>query len=832
MGSDSVIPWGQTLDRLLTGRGAAGRDDMLVRAAHPDAQLGSRGLVKPLDGMDNVDQESIMKVVWQCIRSGQLRRAQEIAHQHQWYWLTACLLGVQHEYYKESQGEAAEDGGGSRLFGEGDEDERKDSDVGGWGGVGVSRRGNSTRAVWLQTCWKYSTLVDSNPLNKKTAQSSGRGGSQQGPVSHVAALEAAVFAALSYNLGPLMTSRLVNTWTDSLWAVVTCAHERQLAAAIADFRERRAKYSRLYPGNGKGVRAAEKSFLKRTEDLDEVFAGSCDKLFRKLERPVSTSGSEVATVILQLQVAIMRGTSALDEFIQNEILPYAIATLETADPSSSDIAPDMEGISLSTPAHIVRGRQRATGGLAATITESTHSSHKCRVLRIFAHLVLWLRLSCPNRAALKTLASNKVVFVVVEAYIEQLIRRRQYSLVALYAAFLSRPRRVDKYAAMMRRISPSSSTRRVTSFVRDLPEGSATMTTSMAMSVSDDTASAAEVLQLAHRFFLEEEVLEITKEVVEGARKGKRGWCDYDDLDDAVSVVPSVSYTPAATLGRSGLFSAQQTPLARGMQTPATAQSRRSQKSPLSVPRTRDTIATPSRTDLSMTLGRIDGAGAVGVEDDSSRLEALKWLCYRPDQRVAAVCEANAFLRALMLESHGSKTAHVHTLLWDILPRQVLEEGDLQQATRTDMLSHRMAQAAAEEESWAAEVCQLHFWWGFDASVGHFEQWSAEVRQYYDALPAMLGSASLVAQSLGRYKFTIHRAAEEAVTSIVAALTCSHQITGSQQDESSTAGRHSLRDLFATGYQEIWLRATTAAYGGLLGVSSIKCIVLCRIVPS
>ncbi|CAE7497394.1 unnamed protein product, partial [Symbiodinium microadriaticum] len=769
--------------------------------------------------MDNVDQESVMKVVWQCIRSGQLHRAQEIAHQHKWYWLTACLMGVQHEYYQGAR-EGGEQAEGSGLFA-GDDDEVKDAEIRTWGGSGVSRRGNPNRAVWLQTCWKYSNLLDGNPSNKKTVQASGRGVSHQpggGPSggNHVGVLEAAVYARLSYNLSPLLSSRLVSTWTDTLWAVVTCAHERQLAGVIAKFHDRRANYSRLIPGTTKAVRAAEKQFLKHTEGLDSTFDNSCDKLFRQVDKPLSASGSEVADVILQLQVAVISGTSALEEFIQTQILPYAISTLEAADSTIHDISPpDLNGISLSSPAHSLRSQQRSTAASGrASSADSSFSNEKSRVLRIFAHVVLWLRFSCPHREALKSLANNKVIYVVVEAYIEQLIHRRQYSLVALYAAFLSRPRRVDKYAAMMRRISPSS-TRQAVSIAREgdyLRDGSGVLSTSMALSVND-------VLQLAHRFFREEEVLEITKEVVGGARRGKRGWFDYDYMDDTNVSIQSVANTPASTLKRSGMYSvslAQQTPLSRGIpQTPSSAWSKHSQDSP-SMSRTRGTAATPFRGDLSMTLGQADSARP-GDMVDSSRLESLRWLCYRPDQRVAAVCEANAFLRALMLESHGSKTAQVHSLLWDILPRQVLEEGDVQQASRTDSLSNRPAQAAAEEESWGAEVCQLHFWQGFDASVGRFERWNGEVGEVYEVLPSMLGDASLIGQSLGRYKFTIHRAAEDAATCIVDALTCGHQsadVAGAH--DASVADPHPLQDLFATGYQEVWLRAVSAAYGGLI----------------
>jgi hypothetical protein len=822
----SDTPWSQTLDRLLTGRRAGGRrregggdrDELEVQGVHPDAQLGSKGLVKPLDGEDNADQESVMKVVWQCVRSGQVGRAQQIAQKHQWFWLTAALMGAQPEYYKGS----TRDGG---LFGEdGPDDEGKDGDAaGGWGGAGLNRRGNINRAVWMQTCWKYSSLVDSNPSNKKTVQASGRHvarDAESSGGSHVGVLEVAVYAALSCNLPPLMGSPLVSSWTDSLWAVVACAHERQITAVISDFHKRRVAHSRLYPGSTKAVLAAEKQFLQRTEELDGYLDGNCDKLFRRLDKPVSSTGSEVAIMLLELQVAVIKGAGALDKYIQDTVMPYAIATLEAAAPTNDIGASDMESISLSSPRRPLAGGHSASSTAAAA--DSNFFSHqRSRTLRVFAHLVLWLRFSCPHCASLQTLAPNKVIYVVVEAYIEQLIHRRQYSLVALYAAFLSRPRRVDKYVAMMRRISPNSTKHAIVLGDGGTGGGS----TSTALTLNDDTATAVEVLQLAHKFFREEEVLEITKEVVEGARKGRRGWCDYDDLDDPNVSSVSMQQTPGqAQHKRSGLYSvplSQQTPLSRGVPvTPASAWSSRSKDSP---DFSRSAIATPFRGHGAMALTLGGGAGDGSDGNDASRLESLRWLCHRPDQRVSAVCKANAFLRALMLESHGSKTPQVRSLLWDILPLQVLEEGDVQQAGRTSLLSDegRQDQAAAEEESWAAEVCQLHFWRGFDASVALFEQWTEEVGKPYKELPSMLGDATTKAKSLAHHRPKVRQAAEGAVSGILAALTCSYRDPATEKHASANDGaaeRHSVEDLYASGFQQVWVRSIDVAYNGLIGM--------------
>jgi hypothetical protein len=61
---------------------------------HPNAQLTEDGMLLARDGVDRLDQESLLKTVWQLVRCGHVVRAQQLAVEHRFFWLTASLQGI------------------------------------------------------------------------------------------------------------------------------------------------------------------------------------------------------------------------------------------------------------------------------------------------------------------------------------------------------------------------------------------------------------------------------------------------------------------------------------------------------------------------------------------------------------------------------------------------------------------------------------------------------------------------------------------------------------------------------------------------------------------
>ena len=111
-------PWSATLKKqreyFLSG-GASGAGPS-VRYMHPDAQVvgtegAGRKTLLSLEGVDAFDQVELLRCIWELIRCGDLKRAQEVAFEHQVFWLHSALAGVAEYYYEneENQDEAEEE---------------------------------------------------------------------------------------------------------------------------------------------------------------------------------------------------------------------------------------------------------------------------------------------------------------------------------------------------------------------------------------------------------------------------------------------------------------------------------------------------------------------------------------------------------------------------------------------------------------------------------------------------------------------------------------------------------------------------------------------------
>ena len=712
----SYFPWNETLNRLKRKRnGSQNNTKKLsptgVAHLHPDSQIGPQGLIIPLDGDDHTDQETLLKVIWQHIRGGQLVQAQALAHRHKVHWLAAALLGVAEEFY---------------TF------DCENAD-----GEGISRRGNKNRPQWMEICWKYALSIDGNPANKISAP-----GGKLATANEVAVLETAIFAALSTNYALLKESVLLHTSADHLWARIKCAHERQIVYISNQFRKKRRQLSNLYPGSTDKVVAAEDKYLKNTIQLQSALCGNSADLLRDIISHNQGSHSNISGLILQLQVALIQGKTALRAFIQNDIRAFAL-------------------------------QARAKTGILLR-SEGDKISEHCRLLRIFVHFLIWLLYSCEAHADLRALVTHDVLYVVLEAYIACLAYRQQYSLVALYCSYLSRPKRVASYMALLRIISPTSVRSdeghivpasvlfgQSSSLANSLSfSGHENMTghfgapslTCMALSGRntglrgvDDDATAHEILTLAKKFFPEEDIVEITNAVVDQARKGEDGASQLSvSLGDSVRVFSSFKGIEGGkAMGNSSSNTLQGSQAA---------------------------LTYASQTASTTVVPGVYNEGTIPV-DDAERMESLRWLCYYEEHCADAAKRANAFLRSFVIESSGSKTLQVRVLITNILPSNFIIAG-------TEYLQMKLQGEENEvvkkmlEDSWDADVGQLQLWKYVDWSVHCHEQFEKEMQNFLAKREEFVGDANAIVASLSSLKHQILRCATRCIKSVRKALGC------------------------------------------------------------
>lgn len=779
--SPEVFPWTETLARL-KARGAQEQQrkgsPKGVSHVHPDAQLGPACLLIPLDGGDHTNQETLLKVVWQLIRSGQLVKAQELAHTHKVHWLTAAMMGVAEEFYA---------CGGS--------EELDDEDAGEVGVAQVTRRGNKNRPLWIQACWKYSSALSSNEANRTVvpSQTGGKGGTAV--ASQVAVLEAAIYAALGTDYATLKESVLLQSFADHLWARVRCAHERQIALVSSQFRQRRREFSSLYPGSSDKVIAAEGKYLKDTSQLQSFFSCNSAELVRNMA--ALKTQSHIASIILQLQAALIQGRSAIGTFIRNDIRAYVLQAKR-------------------------RNSSEQSGENACV--------EQCRVLRIFVHMLLWLRHSCEQHHELQALVPSDVLYLTLEAFIACLAERRQFSLVALYCSYLSRPKRLGAYLAMLQVISPTSVRSDEGHIVPAATlhmGGTATLAATLArsgtraglgsagmtcMSLSgrntglrgvDDDATAREVLTLAKVFFDEADLAVVTGAVVELARKGALSGTGAG-AGAGASAGAGTTCLGATAVDFAASF--------RHTSTDSLGRKTQGQKSATFTSQTASTTVVPGCYD----------EGTIPAED-AARMETLRWLCYYEDQCMDAAKEANAFLRAFMIESSGAKTLQVRVLMTNILPSDFITAGGESLQLRLDREQDPGARRALED-GWDAEVGQLQLWKYADWSIHCFENFQKDVRDITAKQAACVGDAHASSSSLSGLKHQLVRSADRCLKTIRKALVCGERgmevDAGSGQyfEDSSSAREDELGCDFEDrgGFLAIWCTSVDTSVAAVL----------------
>ena len=460
-------PWSATLDRILAEKS---RPDELrrfdsrfdspgkVKSVDPDGQFSnenssSSALLLPLDNVDRLDQESLLKYIWQLIRCGCLVEAQQVAATHGVYWLTGSLIGV--AYHRRPETQSINDDGEAVL----------------------ARVGNQRQPIWLRTCWRYADQLSKVPenWNSRAASESIVFDVASPPFkknrnddSLVGILEMSIYAALSNHTKVLLRSPVISTWHDRLWVLLKAVHERDVCKIVHRYRCLKLQHSNLFPGCTDSIIAAEKDILEcARDDIGHMSTGDCKYILSRANPPTQ---NDAESIILRLQAAIIVGKSGIAAFIENTIKKY----------------------------------------LSTTSNRNSIPGHAA-ILRVFCHFCIWLRTideegssgggaSSESKRDSFDLVSDDIFYLAVEAYVDHLIQSNQPHLVASYVTYLSRGRRISKYAQLLRSLQSQQqmkSSRFGTNSKSD-----------------EDESQVPVVLRLASTLF-EEDVIDITRAVAE-----------------------------------------------------------------------------------------------------------------------------------------------------------------------------------------------------------------------------------------------------------------------------------------------------------------------------
>lgn len=370
-----------------------------VSSLHPDAQITGWGQLLPLDGYDQGDEESFLKTVWQLIRSGQIDEARSLATERELHWLSSTLTGAMQSRY------------GSFVPAEGSIPR-------------VISYGNCRKPIWTRSCWRYSERLSRHAINWSTndenrsdnvAVSGMYGQSNSGKETSLSGvLEMSIYAALSNNASVLLRSPLVASWSDRLWVTVKMQLEYEILKIVHQHKLNLASFSKLLPGCDQQTLGAEKELTALMQansptgpvanavgiEDESNSLGDLSYVLSTVPVPVHPTqprATQAERLLLQLQVAMLRGKSAIEEHIVGTVLPVLY------DKGSFD------------------GREV--------------------ILRLYAHLVLWLRTS----SELKEIVSDETLHIAVEAYVDYLVGSKQWVAAPAYIKHLCVPRMINAY---------------------------------------------------------------------------------------------------------------------------------------------------------------------------------------------------------------------------------------------------------------------------------------------------------------------------------------------------------------------------------------------------
>lgn len=453
-GSPSM-PWSQTLSRLLDGPVLSGG----LCAIHPDAQIGPGGLFLPLDAVDAIQQEALLKAVWKYVRCGQLTSAQELAAQQGCFWLAAALLGVSEDY---SVGSTAGDAEQS---------------------IAGSYIDNPNYDLWSQASWFHAEALGSCSANTNLtggrwdeSVSSSRFGHSS--ASYSAVLETSIYAALSGHWDQLQSSPLVSggTWADKLWAATKTVYDLETARVMADFQRRKRDHSALYPDCSETAVSGEEDTVRRLSgaaflrDRRDSGRSGLEKALEEVPAPQTSALPSAEECVLSLQAAVIGGPRDLAAWL--------------ADKRGDRVWWDSR-------------------------RSSAHA--KTRLFRLRAHLVLWLSLSSAGQSHLRELVPYPLQLQAVQDYVFHLASAgvTGRSLSVAYATFLARPDRIQSVIRVLQAFDQSGS------------EGDGEEVWDLG--VEGETAERKGVLEIVLKLLPENDVRDILRLLVTHNRVGVSG---------------------------------------------------------------------------------------------------------------------------------------------------------------------------------------------------------------------------------------------------------------------------------------------------------------------
>jgi hypothetical protein len=234
-------------------------------------------LYRPRNEDEAYDQEVLLKCVWELVRSGQLKRAQEVAVSHHAYWLASILLGGNDAYFTNT-----DESGAPMLM------------------------GNINKAKWMRSCWKYSQQLCDAPKSFLAEHS----------FMLSLSYEMSIYAALANNFKVLYESVLVsNTWTNQLWSLIKCSHSRDLMSCLHSFHLRQQQYSPHFLACQPSNLSAMKDLISSMNQMlasEEVMTGSCSVILDQIPPPNQPSAE---AMILSCQASVIAGKDLLSEYI-------------------------------------------------------------------------------------------------------------------------------------------------------------------------------------------------------------------------------------------------------------------------------------------------------------------------------------------------------------------------------------------------------------------------------------------------------------------------------------------------------------------------------------
>lgn len=706
-----------------------------VPSLHPDAQLkqevSSLRLLQ-LHGNDAIDQQSLMWAIWLCIRSGKLEEAQKLARENDAFWLACILLGESEVYYTS----------------------QTDSEI----QVPVERRGNANRALWLNTCVKYADKLQKNKenfsgTNKRFASLPGYSKQQMFQLTEI---EVAIYSALSNNLSLLLNSPLLSygrrdsgdgdVWVDKIWAVFKASHENDLLQIVHSHHSRRAKKSDLYLDSSEKILNIEDELIRKYKSSEwSCEVASCGLLFDKLkppnydkllellestadlESPISITAEDI---LLYLQCCLMAGTSATSRNIQQVSRFLSI-----------------------------RSKNSFPG--------------KSRVLRIYCHLVLWLRYSFvdtisehnvptrlrePDLLILHPRVFKSDFTILISAYVQHLIAQKQRTLVASYIACLPfREDRIYLYLELLKSMQIS------------LEKAEDAMNSIIDRQNYD--LEEASVVKEGREYLPRVEMLEICRRIA----IDKKHPCAEIDI--------------RGTSGRS---------------------------IPITVSASGRKRVSNTRNEGKLELTHLD----------KRSIEMLRWLFYTPEHHLEASRQSHILLSAFILQINKGdsrdlvrkcdsnfdrkaafndawkEAKKVDYFLSNVFTpekrRDVMRSLD---GSRRDAFENSKAEIESHEDDNTFEILLLVLWGKINEALSSLDKWNSEILEFSTSSKAMLGDSSLQQSMLSRFPMKLSHLADISISLFMNILQFKADTSSEYESKGINFFLNSLKD---ARLKELW----------------------------